>query len=174
MIHLYLTFCFEARKNKLEAFLLLSLSVIWSTLFPFSVVYVHATFSRTKPQVDGGQHILIQVSSVTSDSLRPYRLLHARLPYPSPTPAACSDSCSLSWWCHPTISSSVVPFSSCLQSSPASGSFPIFLIAPPWTLGSSSLRGGWLSRFLVLPLDFCHKASNPESFRYSLGRSEGW
>ena len=58
-----------------------------------------------------------------SDSLQPPKLQHARLPCPSPTPRACSNSCPLSWWCHPTISSSVVPFSSCLQSIPASGSF---------------------------------------------------
>ena len=50
---------------------------------------------------------------------------HARLPCLSPTPRACSNSCPLSQWCHPTISSSVVPFSSCLQSFPASGSFPM-------------------------------------------------
>ena len=50
---------------------------------------------------------------------------HARLPCPSSTPGACSNSCPSSWWCHPTISSSVVPFSSCLQSFPASGSFPV-------------------------------------------------
>ena len=61
--------------------------------------------------------------SVMSDSLRPHGLQCARLPCPSPTPEACSNSCALSWWCHPTISSSVVPFSSCLQSFPASGSF---------------------------------------------------
>ena len=60
-----------------------------------------------------------------SDSLRPHGLQHARLPCPSPTPRACSNSCPSSWWCHPTISSSVVPFSSCLQSFPASGSFPM-------------------------------------------------
>ena len=48
-----------------------------------------------------------------------------RLPCPSPTPRACSNSCPSSQWCHPTISSSVVPFSSCLQSFPASGSFPM-------------------------------------------------
>ena len=59
--------------------------------------------------------------SVMSDSLRPHGLQHTRLPCPSPTPRACSNSC-LSQWCHPTISSSVVPFS-CLQSFPASGSF---------------------------------------------------
>ena len=61
--------------------------------------------------------------SVVSDSLRPHGLLQARLPCPSPTPGACSNSCPSSWWCHPTISSTVVPFSSCPQFSPASGSF---------------------------------------------------
>ena len=55
--------------------------------------------------------------------LWPCGLQHTRTPCPSPTPGAYSDSCPLSWWCHPTISSSVVLFSSCLQSFPASGSF---------------------------------------------------
>ena len=63
--------------------------------------------------------------SVVSDSLRPHGLQHARYPCPSPAPGACSNSCPLSWWCHPTISSSGVPLSSCLQSFPASGSFPV-------------------------------------------------
>ena len=62
--------------------------------------------------------------SVVSDPLRPHGLQHARLPCPLPALGACSDSCSLSWWCHPTISSYVVHFS-CLQSFPASGSFPM-------------------------------------------------
>ena len=61
--------------------------------------------------------------SVVSDSSRPHRLQHARLPYPLPTPGACSNSCPSSWWCHPMISSSVVSFSFCLQSFPALGSF---------------------------------------------------
>ena len=61
--------------------------------------------------------------SVVSDSLRPHESQHARPPCPSPTPGVHSDSCPLSRWCHPAISSSVVPFSSCLQSLPASGSF---------------------------------------------------
>ena len=61
--------------------------------------------------------------SVVSDFLQPHGLQYARLPCPSPTPKVCSDSCPLSRWCHPTISSSVIPFSSCLQSFPASGSF---------------------------------------------------
>ena len=58
-----------------------------------------------------------------SDSLRPHGLQNTRPPYPSPTPRACSDSCASSQWCHPTTSSSVVPFSSCFQSFPGSGSF---------------------------------------------------
>ena len=64
-------------------------------------------------------------SSVTQScpTLRPHGLQHARLSCPSPTPGIYSNSCPLSQWCHPTISSSVVPFSSCLQSFPASGSF---------------------------------------------------
>ena len=62
---------------------------------------------------------------VVSDSLWPQGLQQARLPCPSPTPGACSKSCSSGWWCHPNISSSVVPFSSCLQSFPASGSFSV-------------------------------------------------
>ena len=62
--------------------------------------------------------------SVVSDSLPPRGLQHASLPCPSPTPGAYSDSCPSSQWCHPTSSSSVVPFSSCLHSFPASGFFP--------------------------------------------------
>ena len=60
-----------------------------------------------------------------SGSLCPHGLQQARLPCPSPSPRACSNSCPLIWWCHPTISSSVVPFSSCVQSFPASRSFPM-------------------------------------------------
>ena len=63
--------------------------------------------------------------SVMSNSLWPHGLQHTRLPCPSPSPGVCSNSCPLSQWCHPTISSSVVPFSSCPQSFPASGSFPM-------------------------------------------------
>ena len=72
------------------------------------------------------QHQLSSVQfshSVMSDSLRPHELQHARPPCPSPTPGVHSNSCPLSQWCHPAISSSVVPFSSCPQSLPASGSF---------------------------------------------------
>ena len=63
--------------------------------------------------------------SVVSNSLWLHGLQRARLPCPPPTPRACSNSCPLSQWCHPTVSSSVGPFSSCLQSFPVSGSFPM-------------------------------------------------
>ena len=80
--------------------------------------------------------------SVMSDSLRPHELQHARLPYPSPTPGACSNSWPvMSQWCHPTILSSVVPFSSNLQSFPASGSFPMsqFFTSGGQSIGASAL-----------------------------------
>ena len=63
--------------------------------------------------------------SVMFDSLQSHRLQHARPPCPSPIPGAYSNSCPLRRWCNPTISSSVVPFSTCLQSFPASGPFPM-------------------------------------------------
>ena len=63
--------------------------------------------------------------SVVSDSLRPHGLQQARFPCPSPTPGAYSSSCPSCWWCHPTILSSLVPFTSYLQSFPESGSFPM-------------------------------------------------
>ena len=71
-----------------------------------------------------------------SDSLWPHGLQHTRPPCPSPTPGAYSNSCPSSRWCHPTISSSVVPFSSCLQSFPASGSFQV---SPFFTSGGQSI-----------------------------------
>ena len=69
---------------------------------------------------------LVQFScSVVSESLWPYGLQHARLPCLLPIPGVYSNSCPLSWWCHPTTSSSIIPFSSHLQSFSASGSFPV-------------------------------------------------
>ena len=75
-----------------------------------------------------------------SNSLQPHGLQHARFPYMSPTPGAYSNSCPLSWWGHPTISSSVVPWSSCIQSFPASGSFPMsqFFISGGQSIGVSA------------------------------------
>ena len=74
---------------------------------------------------------------VVSDSLRPHGMKHARLACPSTSPRICSNSCPLSWWCHPTISSSVSPFSSCPQSFPASGSFPMNVL---FMSGGQSIR----------------------------------
>ena len=68
--------------------------------------------------------------SVISDSLQPHGLQHTMLPCPSPSPRVCSSSCLLSQGCHPAISSPVTPFSSCPQSSPASGSFPVSRFFP--------------------------------------------
>jgi len=83
--------------------------------------------------------------SVVSDSLRPHELQHARPPCPSPTPGVHSDSCPSSHWCHPAISSSVVPFSSCPQSLPASESFPMSQL---FAWGGQSTRVSALASFL--------------------------
>ena len=86
--------------------------------------------------------------SVVSDSLQPQRLQHTRLPCPSPTPRACSNSCPLSRWCHPTISSSLISFSSCLQSFQTSRYFPMsqFFVSGDKSIGVST----WAS---VLPMN---------------------
>ena len=100
--------------------------------------------------------------SVVSYSLQRQRMQHAELPCPSPTPRACSNSCPLCRWCHPTISSSVVPFSSHLQSFPATGSFPMsqffvpdgqsqFFSISPFNeySGLTSFRMDWLDLLAV-------------------------
>ena len=85
---------------------------------------------------------------VMSDSLWPHELQHARPPCPSPTPRVHSNPCPLSWWCHPTISSSVVPFSFCPQFLPASGSFPMSQL---FTWGGPSI--GVSASTSVLPMN---------------------
>ena len=85
---------------------------------------------------------------VVSDSLWPHGLQHARLQCPSPTPGAYSNSCPLSQWCHPTISSPIIPFSSCLQSFPASWSF---LMSHFFTSGGQS--SGVSASASVLPMN---------------------
>ena len=119
----------------------------------FKLKYVSVQFSRL----------------VMSDPLWPHGLQHPRLPCPLPVPEACSNSCP--WWCHPNISFFVIPFS-CLQSFPASGSFPVSQFfasvgqsirvsalasvlpglniqdwSPLWLTGLISLQSQWLSRF---------------------------
>ena len=89
---------------------------------------------------------LVQFShSVVSDSLQPHELQHTRLPYPSPTPGVHPNSCPSSWWCHPAISSSIIPFSSCPQSLPASESFPMSQL---FASGGQSIGVSALASFL--------------------------
>ena len=92
--------------------------------------------------------LLLLIHSVMSNSLRTHGLQDARLPCPLPSPGACSNSCLLSWWCHPTISSSVIPFSSHLQSFPASGSFIM-----TWVFGSGDQSIGASASASVLPMN---------------------
>ena len=95
------------------------------------------------------QHPVSQFShSVVSDSLRPHESQHARPPCPSPTPRVYSNSCPSSRWCHPAIFSSVIPFSSCPQSLPASESFPMSQLI---TWGSQST--GVSASASVLPVN---------------------
>ena len=96
-------------------------SVIWDISLP-PMPYSHLVYSRSIELKASS----VQFShSIMSDTLWPHGLQHTKLPCPSPTPRACSNSCPSSQWCHPTIPFSVVPFSSCLQSFPASRSFPM-------------------------------------------------
>ena len=94
---------------------------------------------------------LLQFSSVAQSRLalcKPHGLQHGRLPCPSSTPEACSNSCLSSWWCHPTISSSVIPLSYHLQSSPVSGAFTMsqFFTSGGQSIGASASAS-------VLPVD---------------------
>ena len=87
--------------------------------------------------------------SVVSDTSQPHGLQHARLPCPSPTPRACSNSCPSSCWCHSTtLSFYLIPFSSCLQSLPASGSFPV-----SWLFTSGGQSFGVSASASVLPMN---------------------
>ena len=108
--------------------------------------------NKEKSPFNGNHSVWQQVSSVQSlslsDSLQPHGLQQARPPCPSPTPGAYSDSCPSSQRCHPTSSSSVVPSSSCLQSFPASGSFPVSQF---FTSGGQSV--GVLASASVLPMN---------------------
>ena len=92
--------------------------------------------------------LLLFSCSLVSDPLQIHGLQHSRLPCPSPSPGACSNSCPLSWWWHPTILSSVLSFSSCLQSFPASGSFPVSQL---FTSGGQSV--GASASASVLPMN---------------------
>ena len=91
------------------------LAILWNSAFR----WIYLFFSLLPFSSVQSSHSLV------SDSLQPHESQHTKPPCPSPTPRVHSNSCPSSWWCHPHISSSVVPFSSCPQSLPASGSFPM-------------------------------------------------
>ena len=112
---------------------------IWLPIDHHLSVLLHTKKSSTSVQFSW---------SAMSNSLRPHGLQHARPPCPSPAPRVYSDSCPLSWWCHPTTSSSVIPFSSRLQSFPASGSF---LMSQFFTSSSQSI--GVSALISVLPMN---------------------
>ena len=115
--------------------------------------------------------------SVMSNSLWHHGLQHTRLPCPSPTPGTCSNSCPSSQWCHPIISSSVIPFSSSLQSFPGSGSFPesvLHIKVAKWLEFSFSIRPSneyserisfridWLNLLAVSPRDSQESFPTPQ------------
>ena len=118
-----------------------NLLILCSHWFLICVTWVWAMNFKTP-------HGLLLLLSFMSDSLQSHGLQDVGLPCPSLSPRVCSNSCPLSQWCHPTISSSVAPFSSCPQSFPASGSFPVSQL---FVSGGQSI--GASSSTLVLPMN---------------------
>ena len=113
------------------------------------VLSICELLALSESPISSGVFSSVQFSrSVMSDSLRPHEPQHARPPCPSPTPTVHPNPCSLSWWCHPAISSSVIHFSSCPQSFPASGSFPVshFFTSGGQSIGVSASKS-------VLPMN---------------------
>ena len=120
-----------------------------SVLFLRSVwIFQKLHHPRSKEQSFTEQSVSQFSRSVMSNSLRPHEPQHARPPCPSQTPGVYSNSCPSSRWCHPAISSSVVPFSSCPQSLPASGSFPMSQLFT-W----AGQRTGFSASASVLPMN---------------------
>ena len=132
----------------------------------------HSSLSRTSILYISTQKVCFKCKSffnvssvqfsrpVMSDSLWPHESQHARPPCPSPTPRVYPNSCPLSQWCHPTISSSVVPFSSCPQSFPASGSFHTSQL---FTSGGQSIG--------VVSFNISPSNEHPVSFKYLINCS---
>ena len=120
----------------------------------FYLEYFHSSFSMNRHGyvVHFGFHNWYQSGqfsrSVVSNSLHPHEPQQARPPCPSPTPRVYSNSCPLSWWCHLTVPSSVVPFFSCLQSFPTSGSFQVSQL-----FASGGQNIGVSASALVLPMN---------------------
>ena len=120
-----------------------------STVIPHKLIYVcvQSKWRRVILKIISVSSVQFSCS-VMSDSLRPHELQHARPPCPSPAPGVHSNSCPSSQWCHPAISTSVVPFSSCPQSLPASESFPMSQL---FAWGSQSIGVSALAS--VLPMN---------------------
>ena len=131
----------ECTKCRWLGHLLMDIFLLWPSSHNIHVYQIILNFYNAVCQLLWFSH------SVMSDSLRPHGLQHARLPCPSLSPTDCSNSCPLSQWCHPTISSSVVPFSSCPQSFSTSGSFPMTQF---FSSGGQSI-GAYVSKS-VLPM----------------------
>ena len=108
---------------------------------------LHPSPTPIEKSAGKGFNALLFSHSVMSNSLQPHGLQHSRLSCPSPSPKVCSNSCPLSWWCHPTVSSSAAPFSSCHRPFPASGSFPMSQL---FASGGQSI--GALASTSVLPM----------------------
>ena len=103
----------------------MSLSKLWEMVKEREAWRAAVMGLQSQTRLRDWTELLLFNHSIISNSLWSHGLQHTRLPCPSPSPRACSDSCPLSQWCHPTISSSIICFSSCPQSFPASGSFPV-------------------------------------------------
>ena len=133
----WILYCWATREWDDAPFSFLTLPVKWpSSLSSLQFITL----------INGDKHRSVQLScSVVSDSLRPHGLQHTRLPCPSSTPGVHSNWCPLSQWCHPAISASVVPFSSCPQSFPASESFPMSQL---FAWGGQSIGISALASFL--------------------------
>ena len=115
--------------------------------FPIPFVELGSTLKSEFSGVHSHSDALFSVFShqVVSDCLQPHGLQYTRLPCPSPSPGVCSSSCPLNRWCHPTTSSSVIPFSFFLQSFPASGSFPVSWL---FASGGQGIGASALASFL--------------------------
>ena len=139
---LVLSICFKIyRPTRLVYFFLCE----FGGLYLSSICLFHLGYQTCRHKL---VQLLLFSHSVMSNSLRPHGLQQAGLPCPSPSPGVCSNSCPLSQWYHPTISSSVILFSSCTQSFPASRSFPMNQL---YASGGQSIRA--IASASILPMN---------------------
>ena len=140
---------------------------IWYCEFPYYSLYTSHPLLLPSPRFHKSVlyiSLSIQFSHlVMSNALQPHGLQHTRLPCPSSAPRASANSCPSSQWCHPTISSSVIPFSSCLQSFPASGAF----LMSQYFASSDQSPGVSVSASVLPMTDICQQ-SNVSAFQYAV------